>query len=397
MPHTPRRWPVLALVAALLLITFAGLARAALQLGGTTGSHSSLAVAPTPTPASTPTSVPVTPTVTPAPALPGLHIQGTAFVDATGKTVTLIGATRQSLEYLCKGDGHFAPTDFQAMRAWGMNAVRITLSSEFWANAGGDCPTYHQTVTQAVYAAETAGLYVMLDLQWDAPFDTAYDRAHGGVQCPLPDTGKDVQMWRDLGTIYQHDQAVIFDLFGEPHDVTWDQWLNGGTISWGCYIINSGAAPQEPGSYQAIGMRDLVAAIRAVTPATIFIVDGLSWGYDLSGIDAAHLIQDPNVVYGTHPFDYASKAPGLWDHDFGNFAAQHPVIAGEFGAYDCGTGYIQQAISYFEQHKMSRLAGAWNVGTCSGPSLLSDWSGTPVAPYGTFIQQAMLTAARKNG
>src|SRR5258708_6744324 len=152
------------------------------------GAHSTAAAA-------TPTH-PAAPTPTLAPPI-GVAVQGTGFV-SHGHPITLIGVNHSGLEYNCTGDGHLALADFRAMRAWGMNVVRLPLSSEFWANAGNDCPGYHQTVSQAVAAARTAGLFVILDLQWSAPFDTLADRTRGGVQCPMPDTGKDLALWRDL-------------------------------------------------------------------------------------------------------------------------------------------------------------------------------------------------------
>jgi endoglucanase len=353
-----------------------------------TATHAAPNVAKIQTPLATPT--PVTPTATPLPPVPALSVQGTQFVNADGTPVTLIGATRQSLEYLCNGDGHFQPADFQAMRSWGMNTVRITISSEFWAGAGGNCPNYHQTVAEAVINAESVGMYVILALQWDAPFDTQHDRIYGGVQCPMPDNQKDVGMWRDLAQIYRYDQRVIFDVFSEPHDVGWNTWLNGGTISGAaCYIISQQNNQTETGTYHAIGMRDLVAAVRAISLNTIIIVSGLDWGYNLSNVGADGVLSGNNIVYSTHPFNYGTKAPAYWPQDFGTLAQKQPVIAAEFGSYDCGTSYIADAIAYFNAHHISWLAWAWNVGNCGGPSLLASWSGTPTSPYGTYIRQQM--------
>lgn len=384
-----RSWYAIAAVLVLLAITSVGIVRAVSQLGAQ--AH----------PSKTGTSVAkTTPTiaVSPTPAVPALTLRGTQILDAHGNIVTLIGASRSSLEYLCAGDGHFALSDFQAMRAWGMNVVRIPLSSEFWANAGGDCPTYRQTVTNAVFNAESAGMYVILDLQWNAPFDTTHDRQFGGVQCSMPDSGKDVAFWEDLATIYHTDQKVLFDLFGEPHDVPWQTWLGGGPVSFGCYIINgTGNSTLEPGTYQAIGMRDLAGKVHDIAPKNIVIVSGLDWGYNLAGVDQGYAISGGNILYGTHPFNYSSKRPALWPHDFGTVAAHLPVIATEFGSYDCATSYTSAAISYFTAHHMSWLAWSWNLSGCSGPALITDWNGTPNAPYGAFIQQQMLAAAKNNG
>lgn len=308
----------------------------------------------------------------------------------------LVGVNRSSLEYSCAGDDHLALADFQAMRQWGANVVRLPISSEFWANAGGACPGYRATVQRVVADARAARLFVILDLQWSAPFDLPADRTRGGVQCPMPDTGKDLAMWKDIATLYRHDTGVLFDLYGEPYDITWSTWLNGGAITEGCYIIGGPSLAREPGTYQAIGMRELVRQIRVIAPDNVIIVAGINWGYDLSGVLSGFAVAGKNVAYDSHPFDYGNKQPDDWYRAFGHTATRYPVIVGEFGSYNCGTGYIEQAINYFKSQNISWLAWTWQTGSCSGPSLLADWSGKPSAPYGSFIQRQMQAAAAAN-
>jgi endoglucanase len=332
----------------------------------------------------------ITPTSVPDPI--GVRIEGTQFY-SQGRPITLLGVNRPSLEYSCAGDGHLTLADFQAMRQWSINVVRIPISSEFWANAGNACPGYHATVRQTVAYARAAHLFVILDLQWSAPFDLPADRTRGGVQCPMPDTGKDVAMWKDIANLYRSDTGVLFDLLGEPYNVSWSTWLNGGAISSGCYVIGGPSLVLETGVYQAIGMRALVAQVRAIAPNNVIVVSGTNWGYDLSGIRSGFALADQNIVYDTHPFDHGNKQPSDWNRAFGSASATYPVIAGEFGAYDCGTRYIEEAINYFTTHHMSWLAWSWQPGACSGPSLLKDWPSTPSAPYGDFIKQRMLAAA----
>jgi aryl-phospho-beta-D-glucosidase BglC (GH1 family) len=336
---------------------------------------------------------PATATAVPAPI--GVRVQGTRLY-SQGHPITLLGVNRSSLEYSCAGDEHLAPADFQAMRQWGANVVRLPISSEFWANAGGACPGYQQTVERVVASARAAQLFVILDLQWSAPFDRPDDRTRGGVQCPMPDAGKDLAMWKDIAALYHSDTGVLFDLYGEPYDISWSTWLNGGTITEGCYIIGGPSLTKETGTYRAIGMRDLVRQIRAIASDNVIVVAGTNWGYDLSGILDGFALADKNIVYDTHPFDYGNKQPGDWYRAFGHTATRYPVIVGVFGSYNCGTGYIEQAIQYFNSQRISWLAWSWQTGSCSGPSLLADWSGAPSVPYGKTIQQQMRAAAAAN-
>jgi len=339
----------------------------------------------TPTPDVTPTSVP-------SPV--GVSVQGTRFY-SQGHPITLLGVNRSSLEYSCTGDEHLTLSDFQAMRQWGANVVRIPTSSEFWANAGGACPGYRETVRRVVANARATHLFVILVLQWSAPFDLPGDRIHGGVQCPMPDKGKDAAMWQDIAKLYRSDTGVLFDLYGEPFDVSWSTWLNGGTITEGCYVIGGSTLKMESGRYQAIGMRALVKLVRGIAPDNVIIVSGTTWGYDLSGINYGFALAGKNIAYDTHPFDYGNKQPNDWYRAFGQTSTRHAVISGEFGSYNCGTHYNGLAIDYFLKHHISWLAWSWQTGSCSGPSLLADWSGAPSVPYGTYIKQRMLAAAAR--
>jgi hypothetical protein len=320
-----------------------------------------------------------------------LSVRGPQIVNGLGRPVTLVGATDNSLEFACEGDGHFQFSDFERMRSWGMNTVRISLSSAFWRNLDGTCPDYASTVTAAVANALSAGLYVILTLQWNAPFSLPQDATVGGTQCPLPDATYDVRFWQDIAEIYQDEPRVIFDLFSEPHDIDWYEWANGGTISSTC----ANTYP-EPRTYQAIGMPGLASVVRAIAPSNIIILSGIGWGYDLSGIQSTGLDLMKNVLYGTHPFNHGTgiQQPAGWGHAFGSAAAQIPVIATEFGAYDCKTNYISKAIAYFERLHISFVAWAWTPGSCSTPSLLANWFGAPSEPYGAYIQRQMLLVSK---
>ena len=359
-------------------------------LGGMIHATNALHVAATqPTQVVVPTLSDASPTIPPQDKL---SVHGTRIVDGNGHAVMLAGATDFSLEFSCSGDGHFQPSDFQAMRSWGMNTVRITLSSAFWRNLDGSCPDYTATVTGAIANALSAGLYVILTLQWDAPFSLSQDALHGGAQCPLPDATYDVRFWQDLAAIYQDDPRVIFDLFSEPHDIDWYQWEHGGTITSACFLYS------VPHTYQAIGMPQLASKVRVIAPDNLIILSGMGWGYDVSGIQANSATPLTNVIYGTHPFNHGggSQQPYDWPRAFGSTAAHLPVIATEFGSYDCQTSYIAREISYFEQLHISFIAWAWTTGSCATPSLLANWSGTPTAPYGTYIQQQMRALAKSS-
>ena len=342
-----------------------------------------------PTP-STPTGTigPVTPTATSSP--PSLHVVGQALLNGLGKPVTLIGATRPSLEYNCHGDGHQTLADFQVMRTWGMTAVRLSVSSGFWANVGGTCPDYHATMAGVIHNAEQAGLYVIIDLQWAAPLSLPLDAQKGGAQCPLP-AQSDVAFWQQVGTIYANDPRVLFELLSEPYNITAEQWYHGMTVTSDCSRYSS------PITYQGVGMLDLVNEVRAIAPDTVLLVSGFNWGYDLSGVTSQYPFPMHNLMFNTHPFDHkTAQEPNDWQRAFGNAVnAGYPVIISEFGAYDCGTGYVSQVIAYAEAHHLSWLTWAWDNWGCAGPALITNYDGTPSVPYGSYIRSQMIAASQQ--
>ena len=97
-------------VAALLAISVTlGILGISLQLGGTNQQPQAGQGQPLP---AVPTSP--SPSATPIPRVfEALSIVGRQIVDAQGQVITLIGANRSSLEYLCSGDGHFQFDDFK--------------------------------------------------------------------------------------------------------------------------------------------------------------------------------------------------------------------------------------------------------------------------------------------
>lgn len=352
---------------------------------------------PNPKPAATPRPyVPPKPKPTPPPYQPpqplppasGVAVSGTHLVNGNGQVVRLIGAAYSYFEYSCYISPHMGVGDFQTMRNWGMNVVRFTLSSELWGHTSY-CPNYAGQVQQAVANAENAGMYVILTMQWDAPFDTGQDRTSGGTQYPMPDNGQDVRFWQYWSALYGQDKRVLLNPMGEPHDIDCNTWYNGGAIT--VYATNTGFPPYPvTGTYQATGMKQMVQIMRGAGSHNVIVVGGLTYGYDLSCVTGGYAIPDGDVIYDSHPFDYSNKQPGDWDRAFGNVSYRYAVMSGEFGEYDCATGYISRLIPYFNAHAMSWLAWNWGNGTCNAPSLIADWNGDPLGDYGAYIKQQML-------
>jgi hypothetical protein len=303
----------------------------------------------------------------------GYYVNGNTVCTQDGRPHLLHGVDRPSLEWNANGE-HLVPEDFQLMASWKANVVRVALNQDYWlADSPLYAANYASTVDLAVAYAEAAGLDVILDLHWS-------DRGEVG-SCPsscqqLMADANSVRFWSELATRYGQDGRVAFELYNEPHDVSWEVWLRGGDTGQG---------------WRAVGMQDLYDAVRATGANNLVIAGGLDWAYDLTGVPS-HLIDGYNVLYATHPYNNASqRMPPSWESYWGFLAQTQAVIVTEFGDLDaqCTGEFNQQLIDFADSHHVSWTAWAWYPSGCKFPSIIADWQGTP-SVQGEPVKAALL-------
>src|SRR5260370_26223506 len=119
-----------------------------------------------------------------------VRVVGNQLANSEGKPIRLLGVNRSGAEYACiQGWGFIdGPTDrraIAAMTSWQINAVRIPLNEDCWLGINGASVRYSGARYQAAIRAyvarfNQAGLYVVLDLHWNAP-----GRARATGQLPM--------------------------------------------------------------------------------------------------------------------------------------------------------------------------------------------------------------------
>ena len=312
----------------------------------------------------------------------GYYVDGNTICTADGHPHLFHGVDRPSLEWQPAGD-HLSLADFQLMAGWKANAVRIALNQDFWLEGS---PLFYSgyaaNVDNAVHWAEDAGLDVILDLHWSDQGVLGSCNPANGCQQVMADANS-LTFWTQVASRYSGDGRVLFELYNEPHDVSWDIWKSGGSSA----------------GFQVAGMQQLYDAVRATGADNLVVIGGLSYAYDLSGVPD-HRITGYNILYATHPYNNssASKASNF-DTYWGFLTKTDPVIVTEFGdGNDCSSGtmpygpavtaYVSAVISYADQHNASWTAWAWYPGGCTFPALINDWSGTPT-PIGALVQSAL--------
>lgn len=280
----------------------------------------------------------------------GYTVQGNKIIDPNGKQVLLRGVDRPSFEWNQNGE-QASLADYQLMKNWGSNVIRLSVNQDFWLQTS----SYANTIDQQVaWVTGTLGLGMIIDLHWN----------NGGQQ-NMADRNS-ITFWSQMAARYKGNPWVMFELYNEPHDVSWSQWLRGDATY--------------------AGMQEMYNAVRAAGANNLVIVCGLNWAFDLSGVGNGYAVQGTNVAYATHPYDYPGKQAADWPAAFGFLTSTAPVIMTEFGQY-CATGnYVADLLAYAQNNGIHWTAWAWYVNGCSFPSIISDWTGTPAPGVGVIVK-----------
>jgi hypothetical protein len=338
-------------------------------------------------------------------------VEGAHLIDRrTGEALQLVGANWPGFEYACiqgwgLNEGGSSDAAVAAMVEWGFTAVRVPLNQQCWFDerpevAFGSGEQYRNAVRAWVERLTGAGLVVILDLHWSAPPPTLAD----GLR-PLPDADS-LRFWSSVAEEYRKHQGVLFDLFNEPHsryDPDREQWAY--TLEWSCWTNGGCSPPLENDltyplsgqTYPAVGMTELVAAVRASRANQPLLLSGIDYANDLRGwMDAAP--DDDQLVASVHIYPGNRCADeACWNAELAPLAAQVPVVMAEFGQSDGGDDHLRRAFTWADANLSGALAWAWwNIPASESPpnaafSLVDD-DLQARAPSGTTLRE--LLAAR---
>jgi endoglucanase len=315
-----------------------------------------------------------------------VSVSGNRLIDAQGHTLRLVGVDRSGSQYMCVlGRGIFdGPTDaasIAAMKAWQINTVRVPLNEDCWLGINQLNPAYsgvaYRSAVEAYVARlNAAGLYVILDVHWNAPGPEA---ASG--QQDMLDASHGYALWLSIATAFKAHPAVLFDLYNEPHS------LGSSTAEeWRCWARGCG---------EYAGMSGLVTTVRSTGARNVILLGGLGWAAEDSEWlryeprDPLHQLAATFHVYEGHSL---CTAESCWNRALLPLAGHVPLVADEFGEMQCGApasiAWLNQWMSYAATHGFSMLAWSWNAkqGECSrGPLLIANYAGSPT-PYGAAVK-----------
>ena len=315
-----------------------------------------------------------------------LHVSGNKLLNASGQQVILRGVNRSGAEYSCVNgtgifDGEMDQAAINAMKSWGINAVRMPLNEACWngesyVNSAYSGANYQTAIKNEVALMNASGLDVILDLHWT---DGAYTGPSNGCtsaeaicQKPMPDSAQAIPFWSSVAAAFKGNDAVIFDLFNEPYASRADN--NNTTEGWQCWETGS---PCTGINYPVAGMQQMITAVRNAGANNVIMLGGEEYANDLTDwLQFEPTDPDHNLVASWHSYNFnACNTQSCWTSQVAPVIAAVPVIAGEIGENDCAGTYINPLTSWLDSESTGYLAWAWNAdfNCSSGPGLITDY------------------------
>jgi len=303
-----------------------------------------------------------------------LRVVGRRLQTADGNEVWLQGLNVESLEWTAVGE-HVLESAAVAIDQWKANVIRLPVKDDFWFGVGpwqkDGGKGYRRLIDEVVQAAASRGAYAVIDLhRFGAPTDDSVD------------------FWTEAATRYKNHPAVLFDLFNEPHDISWDVWRNGGTVE----------DPKRRTAYESPGMQRLVDAVRQAGARNVVVAAGLGWAYDLSGVAKGHVLEERGgngIMYSTHIYNWHRG----WKDNVLDAAEKHPILVGEVGGDAKPMSFIPKdqqedpltwapdMLGFIQEHRLNWTG--WSFHPKSAPRIILDWDYTPTPFWGEFVKAAL--------
>ncbi len=297
-------------------------------------------------------------------------------------SVRLKGINRSGLQHknglALAGFGSDPSVELRRWRdEWLVSIIRLPFAQSYYTTYA-EAPQYRAGIAAIIEAAGRLGLYVMLELH-------GYDENNLGIA--QPDPSSTPALWADLAKTYGAMPHVLFDIWNEPHSVSWSVWKQ--------------------------NAERILRAIRdAGASESLVVIGGLDWAYDLSPLaEPQNRITDLGpIVYATHPYPWKKTPPTTavdWEEKFGQIATQLPVMVSEFGADETNSlpvglgskaaaqAWLTALLDYVDSKGLSALAWSGGdlphlcLGQSGGPVVLPSNPpdpGRPTEPFGQVVQ-----------
>jgi len=334
-----------------------------------------------------------------------LHIKGNKIFNEKDQEVRLVGVNICSLEWNSKGD-NVIRSAYEVFSNWNCNLVRLPLSQDYWFGTVSNWSTphppdngtqYRKTVDEIIELALSFGKYIELDLHWS---NAGVWGQNIGQHC-MPDENS-LLFWIDAATRYANNPAVLFNLYNEPYDITWEVWKNGGTVT---EVKDKGKPEEKTFVYTAVGHQQLVNAIRETGANNIIIAGGVDWAYDLRGIAGSYALTDTpsgnGIMYESHIYPWKEWNGKNHDSRVLCISKDYPIMIGEIGIDPDGQWgavsrptWLRDMLDWIDINEL-HWAG-WCFHKDATPNMISDWNFTPTRHHGAIMKERLLSYFNTN-
>ena len=326
-----------------------------------------------------------------------LRVVGNRLRDAAGNEVWLQGVNAGGMESIPNTD-QIVKSVVVAIDEWKSNCVRLPVNETFWFGTspyqsdGG--AAYRAAVDKIVRLAANRGAYIALDLhRFRAP------------------KAEHVVFWKDAAKRYANHPAVIFDLFNEPHGISWEVWRNGGWVGEAGKVDESAFLTAEEKKknqgFESVGMQALVDAVRSTGAKNVVIAGGLFWANDLTGIESEAIEKGEaksyrlderggdGIMYAWHTYHWHKGWARILP-----VAAKHPIFLGEVGAApreemtfipleqkEDPYTFSPNMLGFIQKHRINWTG--WCFHPKAGPCMIKSWDYDPTPYWGEFARRAL--------
>jgi hypothetical protein len=226
-----------------------------------------------------------------------LRVKGQSVLTDDGNPIWLQGVNVVSLEWSAGGE-QVMKAALVATEQWNANIIRLPVAQKWWFGKGPGQKDggagYRQLVDDVVNLVANRGKYVLLDLhQFGAPRQEHAD------------------FWKDAATRYKDHPSLLFDLFNEPHGMSWEVWRNGGEVQEktkpgeeDAFLSPEEKRPRIAETRRSIGMQRLLDTVRETGARNVVLVGGLDYAYDLSGIANGYALTKKAATALSYPHTF---------------------------------------------------------------------------------------------
>ncbi len=320
-----------------------------------------------------------------------LHVDGTQLKDEYGNAVIIrcaeYGAAYWYHDYNGSSEDAVVQAQFDYMKNWGMNCVRLNIACSDLEAEGLDVPPVLLRLDQVLNWALDAGLYVILNA-WGA-----YGGAPNGYdQMDVSHYFKDnyangiwwfsewYSWWQTLATRYK-GHGIIYDFYNEP--LYWDY------------------ADHQTRIRQCI---DNIVAIDSSAISMVECSSDASWAGQHLLFEQTYPISRNNVIFSYHYYGYFmypdNSELAIRSGLTGNYAAWclangRCLVNGEYGGNTTGSPYVQWDLDWVLNYLTVSDADGYSGYTAHSfeaspwSPLIADWSGTPTN-YGVVVRDYYL-------